>query len=66
VPPALLQDDAEVVADEGAVTAVADDAAECRFGRVELTRRQRGDPRREARGQRRREILGRRPRRSRH
>ena len=57
VPSALLQHDAEVVSDEGAVTAVPNDGAERRFGRVEPTRRQRRDAFGKTRGQRRRQIL---------
>ena len=57
VPAALLQDDAEVVPDEGPVTAVPEDVAERRFGQVELTRRQRRDPFRKTCGQRRRQTL---------
>ena len=54
VPSALLQHDAEVVSNEGSVTAVPDHGAKRRLGRVELTGRQRGDafgePRRPAPG----------------
>ena len=61
-----LQDDAEVVVDEGAVTAAADDGAKGGFGRVETARRQRRDAFGEPRGQRGRQILRGCPGRRRH
>lgn len=58
---ALLQDDAEVVTNEGAVTTVSYDGAKSAFRRVELARRQSGDPFGKTRGEGRRQILGSRP-----
>jgi hypothetical protein len=57
---APLQDDAEVVSNEGAVAAVPDDGAESRLRRVELAGRERSDPFGKARGQRWRQNLSRR------
>jgi hypothetical protein len=60
VPPALLQDDAEVVANEGAIPAISNHAAKRGFSSVELTRRQGSDAIGKRSRQRRREILCRR------
>ena len=54
---APLQDDAEVVPDEGAIAASKNHRAERGFGRVEPARRQRRDTFVEPRGQRRRQVL---------
>jgi hypothetical protein len=63
---ALLQDDAEVVTNEGAVTTVSYDGAKGSFRRVELARRQSGDPSGKTCGESRRQILGSRPDKRRH
>ncbi len=57
MPFALLQDDAEVVSNESAITAVPNDRAKSCLGRVELTGRQSRNAFGKARGQRWREIL---------
>ncbi len=57
MPFALLQDDAEIVSNESAVTAVPNDGAKSCLRRVELTSRQSGDAFGKTRGQRRREVL---------
>ena len=55
VTPALLQDDAEIVTHEGAISALADDGAEPPLGGIELTglqcRNGVVEPRRQRRGQ---------------
>ena len=57
MPFALLQDDAEVVSNESAITAVPNDGAKSCFGGVELTGRQSRDAFGKTCGQRRGEIL---------
>jgi len=57
MPFALLQDDAEVVSNESAITAVPNDGAKSCLGRVELTGRQSRDAFGKTRGQRWREVL---------
>jgi hypothetical protein len=57
VPSATLQDDPEIVVDEGAVTSPGDHGAKRRFGRVQTASRQVGDTLRKPRRQRRRQLL---------
>jgi hypothetical protein len=66
VPSPALQDNPQIVVNEGAVTAAADHGAKRRFGLVQTASRQVGNAFREPRRQRGRQVLRGRPGRRRH